>query len=88
MKASGYHNHPGTKHQWFNYAENRTITDEGLTRDVHEMHKAGAHVKGIIAYLREQSGKLEALHDVHNMIQRFKRNNGLDKWMPSVLLLF
>ncbi|KAH7468474.1 uncharacterized protein KRP23_10854 [Phytophthora ramorum] len=23
LKASGYHNHPVTKHQWFNYAENR-----------------------------------------------------------------
>ncbi|KAL4094453.1 hypothetical protein PRIC1_010114 [Phytophthora ramorum] len=73
LKASGYHNHPVTKHQWFNYAENRTITDEGLTRDVHEMHKAGAHAKGILAYLCEQSGKLVALRDVHNMIQRFKK---------------
>ncbi|KAH7468798.1 uncharacterized protein KRP23_11174 [Phytophthora ramorum] len=73
LKASGYHNHPVTKHQWFNYAENRTITVEGLTRDVHEMHKAGAYAKGILAYLREQSGKLVALRDVHNMIQRFKK---------------
>ncbi|KAE9292070.1 hypothetical protein PR003_g24860, partial [Phytophthora rubi] len=41
LKASGHHNHPVTKHQWFNYAENRKITDEGLTRDAEEMHKAG-----------------------------------------------
>jgi hypothetical protein len=57
LKASGHHNHPVTKHQWFNYAENRTITDEGLTADVAKMHKAGAHAKGILAYLREQSGE-------------------------------
>ncbi|KAE8953477.1 hypothetical protein PR001_g32866, partial [Phytophthora rubi] len=73
LKASGHHNHPVTKHQWFNYAENRKITDEGLTRDAEEMHKAGAHTKGILAYLRERSGKLVALRDVHNMIQSFKR---------------
>ncbi|KAE9028334.1 hypothetical protein PR003_g10567 [Phytophthora rubi] len=36
------------------------------------MHKVGALAKGILAYLREQSGKLVALRDVHNMIQRFK----------------
>ncbi|KAE9348190.1 hypothetical protein PF008_g7464 [Phytophthora fragariae] len=45
------------KHQWFNYAENRKITDEGLTRDAEEMHKAGAHTKGFLAYRREQSGE-------------------------------
>ncbi|KAE9221317.1 hypothetical protein PF004_g13081 [Phytophthora fragariae] len=37
------------------------------------MHKAGAHTKGILAYLRERSGKLVALRDVHSMIQSFKR---------------
>ncbi|KAE9005362.1 hypothetical protein PF005_g11387 [Phytophthora fragariae] len=36
------------------------------------MHKVGALAKGILAYLCEQSGKLVALRDVHNMIQRFK----------------
>eukprot|EP00644_Phytophthora_capsici_P019409 jgi/Phyca11/132993/e_gw1.289.6.1 len=72
VKASGRHNHPVTKHQWCNYAENRTITDKGLIHDATEMHKAGAHAKGILSYLREQSGKLVALRDVHNMIQKFK----------------
>ncbi|KAE9204959.1 hypothetical protein PF004_g17695 [Phytophthora fragariae] len=73
LKASGHHNHPVTKHQWFNYAESRKITDEGLTRDAEEMHKAGAHTKGILAYMRERSGKIVSLRDVHNMIQSFKR---------------
>ncbi|KAE9263853.1 hypothetical protein PF008_g32264 [Phytophthora fragariae] len=45
----------------------------GPTREAEEMHKAGAHTKGILAYLRERSGKLVALRDVHNMIQSFKR---------------
>ncbi|KAE9347975.1 hypothetical protein PF008_g7570 [Phytophthora fragariae] len=45
----------------------------GLTLDAEEMHKAGAHTKGILAYLRERSGKLVALRDVHSMIQSFKR---------------
>eukprot|EP00644_Phytophthora_capsici_P015593 jgi/Phyca11/121508/e_gw1.44.403.1 len=76
VKASGRHNHPVTKHEWFNYAETRTITDKGLVRDASEMHKAGGHAKGILSYLREQSGgyqrKLVALRNVHNMIQKFK----------------
>ncbi|ETI35427.1 hypothetical protein F443_18230, partial [Phytophthora nicotianae P1569] len=73
VKASGRHNHPVTKHQWFNYAENRSVTDEGLIHDAAAMHKAGAHAKGILSYLREQSGgKLVTLRDAHNMIQKFK----------------
>ncbi|GMF43877.1 unnamed protein product [Phytophthora fragariaefolia] len=34
VKASVKHNQHVTKHQWYNYAENRTIDDEHLTRDV------------------------------------------------------
>ncbi|KAG1687556.1 hypothetical protein DVH05_002654 [Phytophthora capsici] len=45
VKASGHHNHPVTKHQWCNYAENKTITDKGLIHDASEMHNAGAHAK-------------------------------------------
>ncbi|KAG1685768.1 hypothetical protein DVH05_007705 [Phytophthora capsici] len=56
LNASGAHNHPVTKHQWFNYAEDRKITDTGLTEDAANMYKAGAHAKGILSYLREQSG--------------------------------
>ncbi|KAG1691102.1 hypothetical protein DVH05_027177 [Phytophthora capsici] len=56
LNASGTHNHPVTKHQWFNYAENRKITGTGLTEDAANMYKAGAHAKGILSYLREQSG--------------------------------
>ncbi|ETN14314.1 hypothetical protein PPTG_22225 [Phytophthora nicotianae INRA-310] len=40
-------------------------------RDRHA--KAGAHAKGILGYLHEQSGQLVTLRDVHNMIQGFKK---------------
>lgn len=36
------------------------------------MHKAVAHAKGIMSYLRKQSGKLVTLRVVHNMIQGYK----------------
>ncbi|ETL46992.1 hypothetical protein L916_03220, partial [Phytophthora nicotianae] len=73
VKACGHHNHPVTKHQWFNYAENRKVKDNSLKQDAINMHKAGAHAKGILGYLREQSGQLVTLRDVHNMIQGFKK---------------
>lgn len=57
VKATGVHNHAVTEHQRYNYAENRKVTDPELTKDVEEMHKAGAHTQGILQYLRKKTGE-------------------------------
>eukprot|EP00644_Phytophthora_capsici_P007426 jgi/Phyca11/112228/e_gw1.21.368.1 len=72
VNPSGEHNHALNKRTFESYAENRTVKDAQLTRDVAILHKAGAKAKGILRYLREQTGKATKLRDVHNMVQRHK----------------
>lgn len=45
LKESGCHNYLIISHQWFDYAENRTVKGAGLEGDVAEMHNAGTHTK-------------------------------------------
>ncbi|KAF1791794.1 MULE transposase domain [Phytophthora cactorum] len=70
VSASGMHNHRIGKALWESYAENRTVKDPVLTKNVEILHRAGANVKGILRYLRERSGSRKTtLKDVHNMVQ-------------------
>ncbi|KAG1682707.1 hypothetical protein DVH05_014913 [Phytophthora capsici] len=57
VNPSGEHNHALNKRTFESYAENRTVKDAQLTRDVAILHKAGAKAKGILRYLREQTGR-------------------------------
>ncbi|EGZ19484.1 hypothetical protein PHYSODRAFT_490466 [Phytophthora sojae] len=72
VNATGKHNHDLNKHLWESYAENRTVKDPQLTEAVAVLHKAGANTHGILQYLRERTGKVLSLSDVHNMVQRYK----------------
>eukprot|EP00644_Phytophthora_capsici_P018781 jgi/Phyca11/132098/e_gw1.132.29.1 len=74
VKASGAHNHALSSHTWYNYSQNRRITDPKLRDDVAVMHKAGAKPKGILEYLRSKAGKRTVLQDGHNMIQEARHN--------------
>ncbi|KAL3663611.1 hypothetical protein V7S43_011497 [Phytophthora oleae] len=72
VTATGGHNHDVNAYIWNSYAENRVVKDQALKRDVAVLHKDGATAKGILSYLREQTGKRTNLKDVHNMVQSVK----------------
>ncbi|POM62459.1 hypothetical protein PHPALM_28391 [Phytophthora palmivora] len=82
VNASGNHNHNLNKHIWSSYAENRTVKEPHLTKDVAVLHQAGANPQGISKYIREQT------EFTQNMVQRHKSAEKAVLVMPRELLLF
>jgi hypothetical protein len=72
VNATGSHNHALNPHTWYNYASNRRIQDENLREEVAVMSRAGAKPKGILAYLRAETGK-DLVIDVEVLMLRLTR---------------
>ncbi|OWZ14727.1 hypothetical protein PHMEG_00011750 [Phytophthora megakarya] len=56
MSWKGSHNHILSAFLFHFYADNRKITDSKLLQDGMRIDEAGASVKGILQYLRKQTG--------------------------------
>jgi len=56
ISASGSHNHVLDAEVHASYAESRTIRDPELIRRVSEMQESGSHARGILAFLRAETG--------------------------------
>lgn len=58
VRSSGTHNHNLSSTLWDYYAANRTIQDPALLATVSDMRAAGSSPKGILAWIRKQTGYL------------------------------
>eukprot|EP00644_Phytophthora_capsici_P014652 jgi/Phyca11/124708/e_gw1.54.347.1 len=69
----GSHNHLRGERLYQYYAENRRIKDPEVLRQIADMKSAGADAKGILDYLRRNTGKKTQLRDVHNTLAKLNR---------------
>ncbi|KAL4136687.1 hypothetical protein PRIC2_000216 [Phytophthora ramorum] len=86
----GAHNYLRSKELYGYYSENRRITDPEMLLRVSSMKKAGSSAKGILQYLREETGKSVEPRDVHNLIalqQRQRRGGKTDEIRTLEFLL-
>ncbi|KAE9079490.1 hypothetical protein PF007_g23425, partial [Phytophthora fragariae] len=67
------HNHAIDHNIYSNYPSQRRIEDEGVIDIVNEMRLAGSKPRLILQFLRRSTDKKIILRDVHNLVQRPKR---------------
>ncbi|GMF19921.1 unnamed protein product [Phytophthora fragariaefolia] len=75
-------NHLRSEELFGYYAENRRITDPAVLLQAEKMKKAGASAKGILQYLREETGKLVCCYT------HMKRSNAVSEATSCTTFLF
>ncbi|ETN15025.1 hypothetical protein PPTG_07244 [Phytophthora nicotianae INRA-310] len=67
------HNHPLPKHTYNQYPDNRTALERDVQSTVDHLRRAGAKKKNILANIHDNSSCMPTEKDIHNLVNRLKK---------------